>query len=222
MSFLYISFQKIRHHDKEVMALLGVLMLLWSIAVWPVAIKLQASVGDDFLPQGFIRIRTIGLVLRIDFVTRFDARGLHLALRFAGRNKQEHDVKPNPAMQKRMLKIIKDKTVQRNLMAYLHDFQLKGDVRIGLRDAAATAIMCGAVNAVLNAFEHVSVCASPDFRSETFCAQIKCITTFCLGKLFSSAAVCLKAWTAQQLHHFAGGALHGLSASDWRRDANGA
>lgn len=196
--------------------MLGVLMALWSVTIMPIICRFSASIGDDFLPAGYFDIKTMFFSLRFDWKCIRNEAGISFKLRYVGRKQaHEHDMRELNQMGPQFKVILRDAPfLQKNLLGYLRNLYVKADICIGLSDAAATALTCGTISAVLAALPHVRAHVTPDFRSENICVNAACIASFRLGKLLLSAALYLHASIMQRVRQKAGGNAHGKSASD--------
>ena len=190
--------------------MLGVLMLLWSVLILPFVIRIQAALGDDFLPTGCLYVRTIGLALRFDWKVVFTEKGLDIKLRYSGREQKEKSMRESGRLSPVAVRhILLNAALRKNLTGYIRKTQLQADIRIGVRDAATTALLCGLLNAVLGVLPDERMRITPDFRTETFCVEIKCIAAFRMGNLLASAAVYLRVLAKQHMRQKAGGIQHG-------------
>lgn len=205
--------------------MLGILIALWSVAIAPIIIRIYASAGTDFLPAGYLEVRTIGFALRFDWKTIIGENGLDVVLRYGGGH--QGSVHSMRRMNRRGMltakSLLRDEKLKKDAASYLSALHLHTELRVGMQDAAATALVCGALYALLDCFPMIKANVIPEFRRESFCMQAKCIASFRMGKIFASAAIFLRALAMQRMRQKAGGAEHGKSAaSDWRHDADGA
>lgn len=200
----------------EVLNLLGVLMLLWSFAIWPFIIKLSFTVGSDCALTGMLIVKTIGGILQLDWKLIQTASGPQIVLRYSSR-KHIHERKMNDmsGINKQTLQaIIHSASIKRHLLSYLKLIRFHANIRLGTNDAANTALLCGFLHALMGCFPQIRGKVTPDFQSPSFCADISCIAPFRLGKLFVSAAMGAFSYLSFQLRHKRGGADHGSTASD--------
>ena len=122
--------------------MLGALMLVWSVMILPFVVRIQASVGDDCLPMGYLYIRTIGFALRFDWKVVFTEKGLDIKLRYSGREQKEKSMRESGSLSSALVRHIRVNAVLRkNLIGYIRKTQLHADIRIGVQDAAATALL---------------------------------------------------------------------------------
>lgn len=190
--------------------MLGVLMLLWSVLILPFVVQIQVSLGDDCLPTGYLNIRTIGLALRFDWKFVFTEKGLDIKLRYSGHGQKEKSMREAGRLSPIVVRhLLANAVLRKNLLEYIRKTQLRADIRIGVQDAATTALICGVMNAAAGALRDARMRIMPDFRSETFCVEIKCIAAFRMGNLLASAAVYLRVLAMQHMRQKAGGIQHG-------------
>lgn len=200
-------------------------MALWSVLIAPIIVRLTFSSGADFLPSGYIEIRTIGFALRFDWKTVAGEKGLDVVMRYAGaHSKSTHSMRNiNRQGVLNAKTVLQNKKLKKELLSYAAALHLQTEVRVGMQDAAATALVCGALSALLGCLPQIRARIIPEFRQQSFCMQAKCIASFRLGKLFASAAIYLRALAMQRMRQKAGGTEYGKStASNRQHDANGA
>lgn len=189
--------------------MLGVMMAAWAFAIWPFIWKLTATIGSDCLLTGQIIIRTIGAGIHLDWKLVHTENGPDFVLRLS--NKKSANAKnmniPNRFSENAHVALRSSPSLQKNLLRYISQTHLHINMRLGLSDAAATALTCATVNALLGCFPKAKGNIMPDFQKETFCAEIRCISAFSLGKLFLSSMLFLHAFVQQRQK--SGGVLNG-------------
>lgn len=203
--------------------MLGIAMMLWSVAIWPFIIRSQLFLNHHQLPAGIAVIKTIGIKVKINWEIKKTERGYEFHVRFFDKSRQRES--SMSAMRQLRSKIsplvLSVPYLKENLMGYFSGMYAIATIRLGLGDAAATAIVCGALGGIIGCFPRIDANVIPDFRNEMFSADIKCIASFRLGKLLLSAVLILCASLTQKMRQKSGGVMHGSSASHQQRDANG-
>ncbi len=198
------------------MLLLGWFMLLWSIAIWPFIFRFTITTGSHSILSGSILMKTIGLSKTIDWKLISTEKGLDFVLHFTHNrhenNKSLGDMRQASAHMKELLQLMP--SLKQNMLSYLSKLFFTADIRLGLSDAAATALTCASLSAVLNALPHIKGYVTPDFRSECLCLNVRCIAAIRLGTLFVSAALGLGSFALLRARQIAGGVVNGSKASD--------
>jgi len=190
--------------------MLGVLLALWSLLIMPFAFRISISLGDDFLPTGYLDIRTIGPSLRVNWTTIFTEKGLDIRLRYAGHEQKEKSMREIKGLSGvAVAKVLKDEAFRENLRSYIKRIHVTVNARIGLQDAAETALLCGLCAAIASCVPNAKANVIPDYQAAAFCVEIKCIAIFRMGKLFASAVVLLRAISKQYMRQKVGGVQHG-------------
>ena len=191
--------------------MLGIGMALWSAAIWPFIIRSQVFLNHHQLPMGVAVIKTIGITVKINWEMKKTEQGYVFHVRFFDKNRQK---KGNMSVMKQIRGrinplVLSAPYLKTHLVGYLSSLQAIATIRIGLGDAAATALACGALFSIIGFSSRVKVCVIPDFRNEIFSADIKCIASFRLGKLLLSAVLFLYAALVQKIRQKTGGVFHG-------------
>lgn len=173
--------------------MLGTLMAAWSLIILPIVFRISFSLGNDNLPSGAVTFKTIGLSMRLDWKTIHTPKGISVSFCYGSRKQtHEHNIQKLRKMKPQMKMLLSEAPfLRQNLFSYLKNFRIKSDISIGLSDAAATALTCGAVSALCGCFRQISAHIKPDFNSESICINAKCIVVCSLGKLLLSAALYL-------------------------------
>lgn len=196
--------------------MLAFAMALWSLAVWPFVIKTRLYLDQHYLPNGITEIRTIGISMKISWSLMRGANGLEIQIRYLKSNRQRNDnVKDMEQMRDKIGPLILSAPYLReNIISYLRKLHIISTFRIGLGDAAQTALACGALSTVFGCIPHARGNVIPDFRNVVFHADIKCIAALQLGKLLLSAVLILRAAATQYIRRKVGGVIDGKTASD--------
>lgn len=196
--------------------MLGVLMTVWSLTILPIVIKFSSALGNDFLPAGYFLIRSIGISLRFDWKIIKTEDGLDFVLRYSDhKQRKERSMRDMRRMKPELTTLFRETPILRkNLLSYFSSLSIRADISIGLQDAAATALLCGAISVFSGCLPRMRSRVQPVFNHDGFCFNAKCIASFRLGKLLLSAALYLHASMMQHKRQKAGGAAHGKSASN--------
>lgn len=196
--------------------MLAFAMALWSLAVWPFVIKTRLYLDQHYLPNGITEIRTIGISMKISWSLMRGANGLEIQIRYLKSNRQRNgNAKDMEQMRDKIGPLILSAPYLReNIISYLRKLHIISTFRIGLGDAAQTALACGALSTVFGCIPHARGNVIPDFRNVVFHADIKCIAALQLGKLLLSAVLILRAAATQYIRRKVGGVIDGKTASD--------
>ncbi len=191
--------------------MLGIVMAVWSLLIWPFVFRFSATLGSDCLLTGYILIRTIGIGMKLDWKLVYTKNGPDLVLRLSGKKETSaRNMNMNGSVREKAERALQTSPVlKKNLLRYLTQTKLIADIRIGLNDAAKTALTCATINAVFGCLPMVKGHVIPDFQRETLCVEVRCISAFRLGKLLLSAALFLYAFMHQAVRQKTGGVVNG-------------
>lgn len=197
----------------------GIFFLIWSILIAPVQLGLHVSVSNDYLPNGYFSFHVFGIGLRFHWQLLRNENGMRLSFQ-AGRRKQ-HEAKPNRKRMEEQVILLKSSPVLRKAMRDLFCIRhIRIRLRLGLDDAAATALACAFLQNVFDSLPKADSCVSPEFRACGFTAETKCIVFFRLGKLLAYTA--LYGFMHAMRRATGGAGTHGYAESSHQlRHANG-
>lgn len=191
--------------------MLGILIAAWSVLIWPFVFRISATVGTDCLLTGYVKIKTIGAEIKLDWKLVHTENGPDFVLRLSNnRQSSMKSMKVSRDVSSIISGAFRNSTIlHKNLARYVSQIHIQTDIRLGLSDAAATAIGCATLAAMIGCFPNIKGRVVPDFQSELFCAEVRCIASFQLGKLLLSAVIFLQAMMQQLIRRKSGGAFHG-------------
>lgn len=190
--------------------MLGVLMLVWSVLIWPFVVKISIVSGNESMLSGCIRINTIGIGTSINWKLVVSEKGVEFDLLGNRKNTKDRKIENMGNAGRRMRSVLRSSpSLRRDLQKYLLNTQFIANVRLGLNDAAATALCCAALSALLGCYPRAKGYITPDFRCECFNLNIRCIAAIRLGRLFVSAALGAGAFALRLVRQKVGGAANG-------------
>ena len=186
-------------------------MAVWSLLIWPFVIKSRICLDQHHLPSGIAEIKTIGIGVKISWQLLKTEKGIDFQIRYLRSHYRKNgSMKEMEQMRNRMGPIFLNAPyLKDNLISYFHSLHIVSTIRVGLGDAARTALACGALSMLLGCIPHAKGDIIPDFRNEVFHADIKCIAALQLGKLLLSAVLILRATAAQYIRRKVGGVVDG-------------
>jgi len=186
-------------------------MAVWSLFIWPFVIKSRIYLDQHHLPNGVSEFKTIGIGVKISWQLLRTEHGIDFQIRYLKSNYQKNgSMKDMEQMRNRIGPLILNAPyLKDNLISYLHNLRIVSTIRVGLGDAAHTALVCGALSMLFGCIPQAKGDIIPDFRNEVFHADIKCIAALHLGKLLLSAVLILRAAATQYIRRKVGGVIHG-------------
>ena len=191
--------------------MLGILLGVWSVLIWPLAVRIKVSLGSGHPLSGSIAVKSIGLGLKMDWKLTHTVQGATISLRFSdGRYSHSKSIQSMRHTNEQIIEAIRTTpSLQKALASYISSVHLKSDIRIGTGNAAETALVCGSLSAILGCLPHARGQVIPDFQNEILCLDLQCITSFQLGKLFLTVLVYLRCRIVKRIQQIAGGVFHG-------------
>lgn len=194
-----------------------VLLICYCLFVAPVRVALTLHTTEQTMICGHARVSIYGIgvtiplrIVRREGPTRF-------FVQIGSQRLQPLKIKKRkkPALTKAFPPLAK------NLRAWRSCFNARLCVRLGLADASATALACGALQQGAALLSPLHVLVSPDYQHAGYALQFCCIAVFRLGKLWITAALLLFGLAARKM---AGGARDGRRSKSANQpgNANGA
>ena len=170
-------------------------VILYLFVIAPVRIDLFFYAATKKLPHGAIGIRLWGFSRILHYHVEKNDQNIELVIH------QKHIPLKKSKPQKK-----KASLPHSQLENLIQLFQLRLYAKIGLLDAAHTAIFCGTLNAIGGILPHVNAQIYPDYQSEGDSVAFHCIAEFRLGNLILAF---LKIGIAYAVRILSGGMIHG-------------
>ena len=191
--------------------MLAFAITIWSVVIWPFVIKNRVYLDKQHLPNGIAEMKAIGIGMKINWRLLRTENGIGFQIRYLKSSYlRNSSMKDMEQMKERVGPLILNAPyLKENLFNYLHNLHFTSTIRIGLGDAAQTALICGLLSTIFGCIPHAKGDIIPDFRNEVFHADIKCIAALQLGKLLLSAVLILRAAATQYIRQTVGGVVHG-------------
>lgn len=199
-----------------IFAILGIFSL-------PIRLDAFAAFGTGYAPSGYIRLRVYGIGLRLDWqLTRQNGKLDLIIGHGRGGGQSKRDVAASARNHKARLALLKQSPVlHRAIKSLIATLRVHARMRIGLGDAAATALACGFMQTVCGQFRFVRAQIIPEYSAKHSAAEIRCIAQLRMGKIALTAALYLLAGMMCSARSKTGGKTRGKK-SHWRGNANGA
>ena len=181
----------------------GVLLALWLLAallITPLELELQAALADSLTGQACLRIWRVPL--HAGFRTSRAGNGLRIWLRGQRLDTPERPAPPvNPTRLKVLLgTLLRSDHARRMLLRGVHLRQGMLQARLSLRDAAKTALVCGAANLIQTFFPgKLRTEVLPDFWSGHSAFALRLNLEVRLGTLVGAALLTLAAAVLEAL-----------------------
>ena len=155
-------------------------IVFYFLLTMPVKVGIRLRMADGRLPWGGVRISLYGIRFSLGFhIIKDDGGKVFFACLSTGKRIPLR--RPKGFKKPMLTKCFPP--LRSNLKKWLRALRFFLYARIGLSDAARTALLCGFLMAVGDMLPGAKIRAVPDYRKKGYDAAFCCIATFRLGKL---------------------------------------